>query len=382
MSLKMQDMIFFAGEEWTTFSQRGQSLALEFAKKGHRVFYLEPMLSVAKIGLSLIKRKNFLPAEVNIPNFYLMQPKLAVSSFRGSFTEKIDAKIFSFWFSMIKRQYEISNDAIIYINMPYWWNIISHVISDENHIIYDCIDECHVYSRNNRILQIMQRAEEHLVYRANTVLATASELYERIVRLKKNDVHLISNGVDTHRFIKSQYIVPSDMEHLLGPIFGFVGALFYWIDYKAFEMIARTFPDASVVLIGPTNLPEIDELVQNYSNIHYLGPKPYAEIPDYIQAFDICLNPFKIDEIGNSVNPLKLYEYLALGKPVISSATKEMINFEEYIYLYKNEQELINICQQAILEKNQNFFSKRIEFAQENSWETKTTQIQMFFIKK
>lgn len=364
--------IFFAGEEWTIFSQRTQSLAIELAERGHRIIYLEPMLSVGKCAQYLFSRKALRLPTASHANITLLRPFLSLSTFRGSRTQVLDKLIFAAWFRYARWRYGISGNAFVYINLPYWWgNIVDRNTFPDNQIVFDCLDDCAIFSRNQRILKIMEAAERELAHDADIVLATAQKLVEKLHPLSKN-VHLVSNGVDTARFIDSEYELPSDIAGYKRPILGFVGALFHWIDFGVFEHLARAFPDATIVLIGPTNrTEEITRMIDLYPNICYLGARPYSQVPDYLRTFDVSLNPFKMDHIGDTVNPLKLYEYLCTGKPVISAKTKEMIKFGEYVYLYDNYEALIDVTRAALNEDDAALQVRRIEFAKKNSWATK-----------
>lgn len=379
MQQHKHDLIFFSGFEWNPFSQRGQSLASEFARRGHRVFFIEPMLSIGRIVHSFAKMNSLALPNTGLKNIFLLRPYLSFSTFRGSRTRFVDRLFFNLWFSGLRKKYDISDDAIVYINMPYWWNnIIDKKLFPHNKLIYDCIDDCKVYSRNNRILEIMEVSEDKLIKQADIVLATAKALYEKLKSVKSS-TYLVTNGVDIDRFAKDKKI-PEELRSLKRPIFGFVGALYYWIDFGAFEKLAENFTAGSIVLIGPKKSEELERMIDKYENIYYLGPKPYAEIPDYIDSFDVCLNPFKVDKIGDSVNPLKLYDYLSLGKPILSSGTKEMKNFAEYIYIYNDYDELITSAFLAINEANPILKEKRMSFAFQNSWAKKVDEIEKFIM--
>ncbi len=369
------DIIIFSSEAWVPFSQRTQSLSLEFAKRGHRVFFIEPMLSLSRIVISIARRETLKLQSVHTKNIILLRPFIALTTFRGSVTRRFDKVMFRIWFKHIRNRFNISGRAIIYINLPYWWdNIIDRTTFPGNKIIYDCIDDCRVYSRNARILRVMERSEERLSNEADMVLATSKPLRDKI-SYYNDHVILMSNGVDSEKFIKRKYDIPDDIRSLKRPRIGFIGALYHWIDFPVFEKIASSRKEANVILVGPTNSDEIYLLARRYENIHYLGSKPYDLVPDYVQSFDVCLNPFKLDNIGQFVNPLKLYEYLILGKPVVSSRTKEMINYHEYVYLYNDYKELDSCLEKALNENQYAEMKKRISFAESNSWRAKVDRI-------
>jgi len=151
---------------------------------------------------------------------------------------------------------------------------------------------------------------------------TAKTLYEQYSTIYGEDkVHYLPNGFDAGLFSKNNSEVPQDMRNIPKPIIGFVGVLFEFFDYDLIGYIAQRNPDKSVVLIGPTEPPAAKDLarLRKYKNIHLLGTKPREVIPSYIHSFDLCINPFKINEVSRSANLLKIYEYLVCGKPVVST---------------------------------------------------------------
>lgn len=369
----MKTILFFTGEEWSPYSQRTQSLAISLAHRGYDVVYIEPMISAGKLLRQAVggKLRQYL-ANVSVsgcPNLRIAKPYFCFSTFRGGVTPFADRIAFNVWLSSFVKQ-EVD---YVYINLPYWWNnIISRSLFPGAKIVYDCIDDCRVYSRNDNVLAKMEAAEQSLATAADLVIATASKLHEKMLQYNEN-CHLISNGVDTGFFMSAVKQIPADLASIPRPILGFVGALYHWIDVEAFRRIAQSKPDASIVLVGPKNNPELDSALADCPNMHYLGPKPYTQVPAYMNSFDICLNPFKMDEIGDNVNPLKMYEYLCLGKPIVSSRTKEMEQFHQFLHLYSDYDQLLQVLEAGLLRLHDAELSEsRMKFASENSWENKT----------
>jgi glycosyltransferase involved in cell wall biosynthesis len=114
----------------------------------------------------------------------------------------------------------------------------------------------------------------------------------------------------------------ADMEGLRQPIVGFFGTVGSWVDLKVLEALSKDFPEASFVVIGPVEVPD-DELPRA-DNIHFIGPISYARLPAYARYFDVGLIPFVDDQLTRAVNPLKLYEYFALGLPVLATKLPEL----------------------------------------------------------
>lgn len=370
---RANDWLLFVGEGWTPYSQRGQSIAIELAAMGERVFFLEPMHSLASLFLSLFRRKRG-PVPAPPPQgVVVLRPWVCLWTFRGSPLRVLDRFLFGLWFRWARRRYHLRPDAVLYINMPYWWrNIVTPKGVPHRHLVYDCIDDCRVYARNARIQAVLERSEAVVAREADTVLATARVLAERMQGFGAHPL-LVSNGVDTHRFQVEGPVHPC-LEGRARPVFGFVGALFYWIDYQVFLDLAAGFPGASIVLVGPqdASVPLAD--LAQHPNIHLAGPVPFAEVPSLVRGFDVCLNPFRPDAIGDTVNPIKLYEYLALGKPVLCARTQETARFKDHVLLYSDRDELLAQARLALGEGTAGSAARR-RLAEENNWTAKVRHL-------
>jgi len=166
--------------------------------------------------------------------------------------------------------------------------------------------------------------EQRVIERSDLVFASAHELLERCRRHNPN-VHLFPIGVSLEQFEAAWHgagSVPADLAPLQRPIAGYVGGLHRWLDQPLIRELSTQMPEVSFVLVGPaqTSL----TCLQGLPNVHLLGVKPHADLQHYIQHFDVCLIPYVLDTFTHSVCPAKLHEYLALGKPVVSSDLPEV----------------------------------------------------------
>lgn len=375
--MQLPDVVFFVAEDWGRFSQRGQSLALEFAARGHRVIYMQPILSLGALLRGLWRNKENEKVAAT-PGIIILKPILSLLSFRGGETWWIDKYIYRLWFRYIKHVRKIGDDAIVIVNLPYWWKwALKKSDFPSGTFIYDCIDDIKVYARNEKVENKMRVLEVKLVNECDIVLTTAVALQQHILGINQTKlVKMVTNGVDTNKFMIKAVRDSFPFNGLARPVFGFVGALYYWIDLKVFDVLAETFPESTVVLVGPTNREEeISALCEKHKNLKYFGPIDYSDVPSYMAAFDVCLNPFIVDRLGDSVNPLKLYEYLAMGKPVVCSSTEEFRQFSEYAYLYSNYEELNKMIRLALTEDCHGLIESRREFALQNAWSTKVDAI-------
>ena len=161
------------------------------------------------------------------------------------------------------------------------------------------------------------------------------------------------------------------------PVFGFIGMLQECIDYDCIEKLAKAYPQGEIIIIGKT-LPGVDiSALKNYPNIKFLGLIPQTELPKYISKFDVCLNVFREGRLSKDVSPLKLYEYLATGKPIVS--TKEPLqvkDFSDVVYIAENADDFVVKCEEALNENDQEKIKKRIEYAKACSWDERVNRME------
>ena len=136
---------------------------------------------------------------------------------------------------------------------------------------------------------------------------------------------LVRHGVDlTHyrRALDPGTAVPADVAGLPHPVIGFFGLIADWVDLELLAEVAKHYAKGSLVLLGKV-VTDVSVL-SSLPNVHFLGRKPYGELPSYCKAFDVALNPFRMNELTLNANPLKVREYLAAGLPVVSTPIPEV----------------------------------------------------------
>jgi glycosyltransferase involved in cell wall biosynthesis len=194
----------------------------------------------------------------------------------------------------------------------------------EEFVVYHCVDEFSAFSDTNG--RHIAELEERLLRRADLVITSAERLRENKSKVNPHTV-LVRHGVDYRHFVKAcdpSTPIPEDIARLPRPIIGFFGLVADWVDQEAMIATAKAHPEGSVVVLGKV-APDVDvSALQAVPNIHLLGRKKYEELPGYCRAFDVALNPFKVNELTLNANPLKVREYLAAGLPVVSSDIPEV----------------------------------------------------------
>lgn len=195
----------------------------------------------------------------------------------------------------------------------------------ETGLIYYCVDE---YTAFTGVSDGLREIEEDLFRRSDLVIVSAEKLLESKKKFNER-TFMIRHGVDFNHFRKSldaELPIPDDIANLPKPIIGFHGLLADWVDFELIKKTAEHFNEGSVVLIGKITVDAEKKIkiLDKVPNIHFLGRKPYAELPNYCKAFDVALNPFEINELTLAANPLKVREYLAAGLQVVSTDIPEI----------------------------------------------------------
>ncbi len=194
----------------------------------------------------------------------------------------------------------------------------------EKELIYYCVDEYTAFTGSSALKEI----EEKLFRIADLVVVSAEKLYESKKQFNPN-THIIRHGTDWRHFrtaLDESTEIPHDIANLPKPIIGFHGLLADWVDFELIKKTAEHFKDGSIVLIGKiaVDAEQKIKLLNDVPNVHFLGRKPYTELPAYCKGFDVAINPFEINELTLAANPLKVREYLAAGLPVVSTDIPEV----------------------------------------------------------
>lgn len=191
----------------------------------------------------------------------------------------------------------------------------------ESLVCYDSVDEETGFTADVKQKNEIRLRVEHLVARVDVVLASSRKLYDD-KRTLNSHTHLVPNAVDADAFLSGDLSLPPELAGIAHPIFGFTGYLEEWLDLDLIEYLARLEPSWNFVFVGPSRIDT--GLLRSLPNVHLIGRQAYREMPRWINAFDACIIPFKVNSLTDAVNPLKLYEYLLLGKPVVTTDFHEM----------------------------------------------------------
>lgn len=212
--------------------------------------------------------------------------------------------------------------------------------------------------------------EPQLIRKSDLVVANSLYYAEYSTRLNPQSYY-IGQGCDFSHFDHTRsFSTPDDISHLPRPLIGYIGALdSERLDHDILGSIARAHPEWSVVMVGPEDEAFKQSTLHQLPNIHFTGGKPFSQLASYVQAFDICINPQLNNTITRGNYPLKIDEYLAMGKPVVATRTQAMKIFGDHTYLADHPDEYPGLIRTALSANNPEMEKERIRFAKTHSWE-------------
>ena len=232
--------------------------------------------------------------------------------------------------------------------------------------IFDAIDNWSEHPAYNKIKNKIIKNYELISKKADIIFTVSDEMQSLF--LNHDKVYWIPNGVDIKHYQQKYAIVNRDIGSIKKPIIGYVGTVQDRFDIDLVEFIAKENNDKSIVIVGPVWNNEIVDKLSKYSNIYFLGRKSYTEVPMYIQQFDIGIIPHKLDKFIKFTNPMKMFEYLACGKPIISSSGSGIEMFKESIHITNDYRQFNHHIQKALKEDNNKLIKERLEVVKEHSW--------------
>lgn len=259
---------------------------------------------------------------------------------------------------------------------------IEDYISNGYKFIYEYIDDLSPELSGTKELpkNIIDKYEYVMEHDDTYVVVTATKLEENVVKRRgKKNLVFSSNGVD-YKFFKSidkKYNFEDKFLEILNnkkPIICYYGALAKWFDYDLIKKIAKT-NKYSIVLFGIKYDESFDENMSNVENVYFMGPRDYKVLKNYADKCDVMIIPFKINNITEATSPVKIFEYMALNKPIVITDLKECRNYKS-VFLSKSYDEFLDNLDLALKKKNDKKYIKLLDKeAKENDWNIKAKLI-------
>ena len=242
-------------------------------------------------------------------------------------------------------------------------------------VVYDCMDELSAFKGAPAILRAR---EAELMRRAALVLTGGQSLFEA-KRHQHSNIHPFPSSVDVAHFAQARRITtePHDQASIPHPRLGFFGVIDERMDIELLDGVAAARPDWQLVMLGP--IVKIDPAsLPRRPNIHYLGSKKYEELPHYLAGWDVALLPFARNEATRFISPTKTPEYLAAGKPVVSTSIRDVIRpygKQALVRIADDAAALVQACTAAMAEDPVKRVTRADAFLRQTSWDGTWTRI-------
>ncbi len=239
--------------------------------------------------------------------------------------------------------------------------------------VYDCVD-FHTEFEGLVNPTVVGNMEREIACHSRLVFATSDKLKSRMDEFH-SDVRLLPNAAEVDHFAKTQsaHVHPA-LADIPGPRVGFIGGIGSWIDQEFIAGLAQARPNVHIVLIGPveTNVATLERC----PNVHFLGLRPYQELPQFLAGFDATLMVFRNNELSQAVNPIKVYEYLAAGKEVISTPMYEVVTkMKDLVWVAGTPDEGARALDQILAGGRRVDDATRQAFLDRNSWASRVAEV-------
>ena len=352
------DLVCFSHLRWGFVYQRPQHLLIRFAKHT-RVFFCEEPIMHSGLDKLVITNES--------KNLYVVVPHLQ--------HDKDECQI--------ERQKQLLNHLIISMKVNHFfsWYYTPMALPFTEHlspefIVFDCMDELSAF----KFAPVeLKKREKQLMEKADVVFTGGHSIYEA----KKQDhpnIHPFPSSIDKSHFGLARSIKkdPQDQTKIPHPRFGFAGVIDERLDIDLVGRVAASRPDWHFVMIGP--VVKIDPAsLPNFPNIHYLGGKNYNDLPKYIAGWDVAIIPFAMNESTKFISPTKTPEYLAGGKPVISTPIKDVVRpygDNKLVHIAANAEEFIFYAEKELKKRSRKTWLNKVDnFLSGNSWDRTWSQM-------
>ena len=363
-----------------------KNLAMELSKN-NKVLYVNRALDRfsliknrkdQKIQTRLKALKKPLPdITEEMPNLWVFNPSTVLESvanipftFLFDTLNRINNVRLSKQINRALKHLKISADIIFVDNEFYRAFHLKEMVDNELFVYYirDYLVEQSYFKRHGLRMESRIMAKADLVVSNSVVLAEYAQKYNP-------SSFFVGQGCDLSLFDTSlEAIEPDDLRPVRKPRIGYVGALLSSrLDIRLLEDLVREKNEWSFVFIGPEDDDFKDSSLHELENAYFLGPKPKSALPSYIKYFDVCLNPQIRNKQTEGNYPLKIDEYLAMGKPTVATYTRAMDMFEDHVHLAKNKDEYVQMIGRSLEESGNEH--ARISFAKSHTWQKSVEEI-------
>jgi glycosyltransferase involved in cell wall biosynthesis len=374
-------LIFVSMEDWDDVWRRNQFICMEIARKSknRRILFVGVQRNLLRCLRRWDWRALFTNPTWTVPGY----PNIAVTTALRAFPERYQWGLgANEW---ITRRHVRKVAASLRIHDPVLWlnpHTAVHMLGrmGERAVIYDITDDWEEMNQSPSAKEVTKAQDARFGAEANAIIVCSPALLASKEAKFQRRVHLVPNGVDAEHYrpvADASLPVPVQARDWRKPVLGYTGTVHpERVDVALVAALAERFAHGSIVLIGPNLLQKDDrQRLGKYTNVHMPGAVPYREIPDWMRAFDVCIVPHLVTPFTESLNPIKLWEYLAAGKPIISTPVAGFRDYPGLVRLAEDAESFARQVNAGLAEDSALAESRRTE-ARKHSWCSRVEQIE------
>jgi glycosyltransferase involved in cell wall biosynthesis len=374
-------LLFFSHEDWDDVWRRNQFICAELTQRHPDLSILwvcrpiDVPYSLARRKMDEIKSIKLAPHTVpEFPGIKVIKPIKLLPNRMG--------KSFNSW--LISYNVRKILQALNWDDFAVWINFeqVIHCfpLPGASKLIYDITDDWTQQEQLEHHRQALLDDTEALLQRADHVIVCSPRLYEGKVGKCRGALSLISNGVDHQKYhpdALANLSAPPDVGAIKKPVVGYIGTLHSTrLDLPLIAAAAELLPQVSFVFIGPNCLTGDELQLLNKHNIHFLGARKYSQLPSYMSWFDCCMTPHLVNNFTDSLDPLKLYEYMSTGKPIVSTPCSGFRQLHELISVAGTPAEFAAAIEREVKVADPARAEQRVKWASQHSWAKRIDQIE------
>lgn len=377
-SLKGETIIYFGPEPWAGLWRNRHQLMSRLARDNN-VWYIEPATNIRNV-LKLKSSRLFSRDITGVSVFH--SPWWLPITGRSPFKDWT-IRLYLWVIGRLSGS-SASCRPIVWFSRPAMLEYLGKIKARRT--VYHVVDEYSGYGHPSRMKQRGPDPKEvKMLGAVDTVIVVTPTLFES--KSPHNaDTHIVPNAVDFDAYANCDLPVPGDIAGIDGPIVGYSGLIAARLDLELLTHAARTRPDWNFVFVGDVNDKHCESELQTLaalSNVHLLGNKNVNEVPAYLARFDVCVIPYVVNLRAQHASPLKLFEYAAASKPIVTTDFAAARAFEGHVRIAASADDFIAACREAIkLDKSAQQVVENRKIASHNTWSHRVNQVSEIFVRR
>jgi glycosyltransferase involved in cell wall biosynthesis len=376
------DIICFSPSDWWGMNPSSAMHIMKRLAEKNRILYINPFSSdLLGEKKGMLKR---IPRKVKSISKWMRNPQRNLFVFSPIFLPFHGIPFIDNLNNVLLRKQILSVCKLIGIKRPILWveNLRAADMLDwfDSRLIIYHVSDLFTESRYIVNKQKLQERENRVIDKSNLLICVSKSIHN-VKSAKHANVHYLPHGVDYKLFREATEKRESAEEviHIKRPIAGYFGTMTANNDIELIEWCARRLPEVSFVLAGQITSGDYSEL-SSISNVHLIGKIPYEKIPSLCASFNVCMLQWKMSKWIEYCNPLKMFEYMASGKPIVSVPIKEAMKYSDIISIAYSKEQFAGAIRWELLNDTPERVRRRIAIAREHSWDNHIIEISQLII--